>query len=98
MSEEDWIRSRFDELNLMDEKRLKAINHMHAYQRKMARAFSKIHYVLELGIEFFKHLIVIHPYFFKASSEPLKLRIFHSFSVFINFLKNCPCFMGTSSG
>ena len=41
VTEEDWIRSKFDELNLMDAKRLQAVNHMHAYQRKMARAFSK---------------------------------------------------------
>ena len=39
--EMDWLRARYNQLNLLDEKRLRAVDHMHAYQRKMARAFRK---------------------------------------------------------
>ena len=31
----------FDQLNLLDERRLRAADHVRAYQRKMARAFKK---------------------------------------------------------
>ena len=39
--ETQWAQARFDQLNLSDEKRLRAIDHIQAYQRKMARAFRK---------------------------------------------------------
>ena len=35
------MQSRYDRLNFLDEKRLKATYHMHAYQRTMVRAFRK---------------------------------------------------------
>ncbi|RVW60153.1 hypothetical protein CK203_092315 [Vitis vinifera] len=35
------LRARFDQLNLLDERRLRAADHVRAYQRKMARAFKK---------------------------------------------------------
>ena len=37
----DWLRARYNQFNLLDEKRLKVKNHMHAYQKKMVRAFRK---------------------------------------------------------
>ena len=37
----EWAQARFDQLNLLDEKKLRAIDHIQAYQRKMARAFRK---------------------------------------------------------
>ncbi|RVW95283.1 hypothetical protein CK203_034227 [Vitis vinifera] len=39
--EADWDQARFDQLNLLDERRLRATDHVRAYQRKMARAFKK---------------------------------------------------------
>ncbi|RVW51350.1 hypothetical protein CK203_075438 [Vitis vinifera] len=39
--EADWAQARFDQLNLLDERRLRATDHVRAYQRKMARAFKK---------------------------------------------------------
>ncbi|RVW21000.1 Pol polyprotein [Vitis vinifera] len=39
--ETDWAQARFDQLNLLDERRLRAADHVRAYQRKMARAFKK---------------------------------------------------------
>ncbi|RVW53504.1 hypothetical protein CK203_104062 [Vitis vinifera] len=39
--EADWAQTRFDQLNLLDERRLRAADHVRAYQRKMARAFKK---------------------------------------------------------
>ncbi|WJZ81616.1 hypothetical protein VitviT2T_001450 [Vitis vinifera] len=39
--ETDWAQTRFDQLNLLDERRLRAADHVRAYQRKMARAFKK---------------------------------------------------------
>ena len=41
ISEAEWVQSRFDQLSLLDEKRLIVANHIQAYQRKMARAFKK---------------------------------------------------------
>ena len=39
--EADWAQAQFDQLNLLDERRLRASNHVHAYQRKMAHTFKK---------------------------------------------------------
>ena len=41
ISETEWAQSRFDQLSLLDERRLRAADHVQAYQRKMARAFKK---------------------------------------------------------
>jgi len=37
----DWQQSRFEELMLFDERRLKALYHVQGYQRRIARAFNK---------------------------------------------------------
>ena len=34
--ETEWAQARFDQPNLLDEKRLRAADHVQAYQRKMA--------------------------------------------------------------
>lgn len=39
--EVDWLEHRYDELVLLDEKRSRAIEHVRAYQRRIARAFNK---------------------------------------------------------
>ena len=39
--EADWAQARFDQLNLLDERKLRAADHVQAYQRKMTRAFRK---------------------------------------------------------
>ena len=39
--ETDWLRARYNQLNLLDERRLRVADHMRAYQRKMVRAFRK---------------------------------------------------------
>ncbi|RVW15648.1 Retrovirus-related Pol polyprotein from transposon 17.6 [Vitis vinifera] len=41
ISETEWAQARFDQLNLLDERKLRAADHVQAYQRKMARAFKK---------------------------------------------------------
>ena len=41
ISETEWVQSHFDQLSLLDERRLRAADHVQAYQRKMARAFKK---------------------------------------------------------
>ncbi|XP_034693824.1 uncharacterized protein LOC117920420 [Vitis riparia] len=41
ISEAEWAQSRYDQLSLLDEKRLTAVDHVQAYQRKMTRAFRK---------------------------------------------------------
>ena len=41
LSEDDWIQTRLDQLNLIDEKRLAAICHGQTYQKRMIRAFNK---------------------------------------------------------
>ena len=37
--ETEWAQARFDQLNLLDERRLRVVDHVQAYQRKMACAF-----------------------------------------------------------
>lgn len=41
LDEAEWVQTRFDQLNLIDEKRLTSICHGQLYQRKMKRAFDK---------------------------------------------------------
>ena len=41
ISEAEWVQSWLDQLSLLDERRLRAIDHIQAYQRKMARSFKK---------------------------------------------------------
>ncbi len=41
LDEAEWIQSRLDQLNLIDEKRLAAVCHEQLYQSKMAKAFYK---------------------------------------------------------
>ena len=41
ISETEWAQAQFEQLNLLDERRLRAADHVQAYQRKMARAFRK---------------------------------------------------------
>ena len=39
--EVDWLQSRYDQLCMMDEKRLKALYHIQGYQRRLRKAFDK---------------------------------------------------------
>ena len=41
ISEAEWVQSRLDQLSLLDERRSRAVEHIQAYQRKMARSFKK---------------------------------------------------------
>ena len=41
ISETKWAQSHYDQLSLLDERRLRAADHVQAYQRKMTRAFKK---------------------------------------------------------
>ena len=41
ISEAEWVQSRLDQLSQLYERRLRAADHIQAYQRKMARAFKK---------------------------------------------------------
>ena len=41
ISKAEWAQSQFDQLNLLDERRMRVAYHIQAYQRKMARAFKK---------------------------------------------------------
>ncbi|KAA3479926.1 RNA-directed DNA polymerase (Reverse transcriptase), Ribonuclease H [Gossypium australe] len=41
LDEEEWIQSRYDQLNLIEEKRLKAIRHGQMYQKRMMRAYNR---------------------------------------------------------
>ena len=39
--EVDWLQSRYDQLCMMDEKRLKALYHIQGYQRRLREVFDK---------------------------------------------------------
>ena len=41
IAETNWLRARYNQFNLLDERRLRVADHMRAYQRKMVRAFKK---------------------------------------------------------
>ena len=41
ISKTEWAQSCFDQLSLLDERRLRAADHVQVYQRKMACAFKK---------------------------------------------------------
>ncbi|XP_038996103.1 uncharacterized protein LOC120120555 [Hibiscus syriacus] len=41
LNDAEWAQSRYDQLNLIDEKRLKAIHHGRIYQKRMIRAHDK---------------------------------------------------------
>ena len=41
IAETNWLRSRYNQFNLLDERRLRVADHMRAYQRKMVHAFKK---------------------------------------------------------
>ena len=41
LNEDDWIQTRLDQINLIDEKRLAAVCHGHTYQRRMIKSFNK---------------------------------------------------------
>jgi len=41
LDEAEWVQSRYDELNLIEEKRLKALGHGQLYQRRLKKAFDK---------------------------------------------------------
>ncbi|KAA3460929.1 RNA-directed DNA polymerase (Reverse transcriptase), Ribonuclease H [Gossypium australe] len=41
LDEAKWIQSRYDQLNLIEEKRLKTIHHGQMYQKRMMRAYNK---------------------------------------------------------
>ena len=41
ISEAEWVQSRLDQISMLDERRLRVVDHIQAYQRKMARSFKK---------------------------------------------------------
>ena len=41
LEEAEWVQARYDQLNLIDEKRLTAACHGQLYQRRMKKAFEK---------------------------------------------------------
>ncbi|XP_043692979.1 uncharacterized protein LOC122643422 [Telopea speciosissima] len=41
LTEGEWMRARYEEINLLDERRMKAMDNLKKYQQRMARAFSK---------------------------------------------------------
>ena len=41
LDEDEWIQTRLDQLNLLDEKRLGVVCHGQMYQKRMIKAFNK---------------------------------------------------------
>ena len=39
--EEDWVKQRYEQLALIDDKRARAKYHAQGYQKRIARAFNK---------------------------------------------------------
>lgn len=60
LDEDEWIQTRLDQINLIDEKRLAAVGHGQIYQKRMIRAFNKkvkrqVYQISDLVI---KHIIL----------------------------------------
>ena len=41
LGEDEWVQTRLDQLNLIDEKRLVVVCHGQMYQKRMIKAFNK---------------------------------------------------------
>ncbi|XP_070019521.1 uncharacterized protein [Nicotiana sylvestris] len=41
IDDDEWVKARLEQLNLIDEKRLAVVCHGQLYQKKMARAYNK---------------------------------------------------------
>ncbi|XP_071918772.1 uncharacterized protein [Coffea arabica] len=61
LKEADWIKQRFEQLSLIDEKRLNAICHGQCYQKRMARAYNKkVHLrIFEEGDKVLKQILPV---------------------------------------
>ena len=57
---DEWVQSRLDHLNLIDEKRLAAVCHSQMYQKRMIKAFNKKikHQVYQAGDLVIKRMIL----------------------------------------
>ena len=51
LDEDEWIQTRIDQLNLINEKRLATVYYSHMYQKRMIKAFDKKikHQVYQVG-------------------------------------------------
>ena len=60
LDEDEWIQTRLDQINLIDEKRLAVVCHGQMYQKRMIKAFSKKvkHQVYQAGDLVIKRLIL----------------------------------------
>ena len=60
LGEDEWIQTRLDQLNLIDEKRLTAVCHGQVYQKQMIKTFNKkvIRQVYQVGDLVIKRIIL----------------------------------------
>ncbi|KAI5447986.1 hypothetical protein KIW84_015428 [Lathyrus oleraceus] len=60
LDEDEWIQTRLDQINLIDEKRLAAVYHRQIYQKRMTQAFNKKvkRQVYQLGALVVKRIIL----------------------------------------
>ena len=60
LNEDDWIQTRLDQLNLIDDKRLTAVRHGQMYQKQMIKDFNKKvrHQVYQVGDLVMKRIIL----------------------------------------
>ena len=60
LDEDEWVQTRLDQLNLIDEKRLAAVCHGQMYQKCMIKAFKKKikHRVYQASDLVMKHIIL----------------------------------------
>ena len=60
LSEDNWIQTRLDQLNLIDEKRFASVYHAQMYQKRIIKAFNKKvrHQVYQVGDLVIKRIIL----------------------------------------
>ena len=75
----NWLQSRYDQLCMLDEKRLKALYHIQGYQRRLKKAFNKKVRTkdLKLGDLVLKE---IKPWFKMQTGSSSKIRQIHTLS------------------
>ncbi|CAI8610616.1 unnamed protein product [Vicia faba] len=61
LNEDNWVQTRLDQLNLIDEKRLTTVCHGQMYQKRMIKAFNKKvrRQVYQVGDLVIKHIILL---------------------------------------
>ncbi|XP_070043008.1 uncharacterized protein [Nicotiana tomentosiformis] len=69
IDDDEWVKTRLEQLSLIDEKRLVVVCHGQLYQKRMARAYNKKALVLGLCLTLFVRFLLAESCLIRAESE-----------------------------